>query len=359
MITAGVVGYGYWGSKHARVLSGFGDVDLAIIDRSPERRTAARLAFPSARVVSNLDEIVEQLDAVVVATPPASHCAVALQAIEHGCHVMVEKPLATSVRDCERLIAAAEDARVVLMVGHTFEYHAAVWKLREIVRSGEIGEVYYLDAARLNLGLYQADVNVVWDLAPHDISIINYLLGREPDTVQAWADRHAGHRTEDVAYLKLVFSNPAVTAYVHVSWLDPRKVRRFTVVGSDKMVVYNDGNANELIRIYDVGVEPTGFDEPDLHNRPMTYRYGDIVSPYVTFDEPLAVEGRTFIDCILSGSRPPTDGESGLAVVRILEAADRSLASGMPATLERSPLASGKQLATSLSGAVMEGPDPS
>jgi predicted dehydrogenase len=328
MIKVGIIGYGYWGSKHARVLSGFPDVQLTIIDRSHHRLEEAHIAFRMARVVAELDDVIGDLDAAIVATPARSHAAVAMRALGAGCHVLVEKPLATSTIECEQLIDTAERAALVLMSGHTFEYNGAVWKLKELVDSGELGDIYYIDSARLNLGRYQGDVNVIWDLAPHDVSIVNYLLERSPRSVTTWAQQHAGMPVEDVAYLKLGYEDPVVTAYVHVSWLDPHKVRRVTVVGSRKMAVYNDVATNEPIRIYDSAAIPAELADPSIPSRPMTYRYGDIVSLCLSYEEPLAVEDRTFVDCVLTGSRPPSDGPSGLAVVRVLEAACQALATG-------------------------------
>jgi predicted dehydrogenase len=212
------------------------------------------------------------------------------------------------------------------MVGHTFEHNAAVWKLREVIESGQLGEIYYIDTARLNLGLYQADVNVVWDLAPHDISIINHLLRAAPTSVQAWGSRHARFRQEDVAYLRLSYEDRSVQAQVHVSWLDPCKVRRVTVVGSRRMAVYDDLADDERLRIYDKGV--VAAEQGDVRNRPMSYRYGGISAPYIQLHEPLAVQDQHFVECVATGRRPYTDGEDGLAVVQVLEAASQSLHRG-------------------------------
>jgi predicted dehydrogenase len=223
------------------------------------------------------------------------------------------------------------------MVGHTFEYNPAVRKLRELVQGQQLGDLFYIDSARLNLGLYQNDVNVIVDLAPHDISIINHVLGRKPVAVQAWAARHAHRRFEDVAYLRLFyddfFDGRGLSANIHVSWLDPCKVRRVTAVGSKKMAVYDDLAAEERIRVLDKGVclPPDG---DNLTQPPMSYRYGDIVVPFVSPDEPLAVQDRHFLDCITSGARPLTDGANGLAVVEALEAAELSRRLGRPVLLE-------------------------
>jgi predicted dehydrogenase len=215
----------------------------------------------------------------------------------------------------------------VLMAGHTFEYNAAVCKLHQLIRDGELGEICYIDTARLNLGLYQQDVNVIWDLAPHDISILNLLLGRRPVSISAWGDTHVTDALEDVAYLQLRYAEPSLSAYIHVSWLDPCKVRRVTVVGTEKMAVYDDLSHTERIRIYDVGVTPAS-DGGAMHAVPMSYRYGDIVSPYIPFEEPLALQDAHFIHCIREGTGPRTDGVSGMAVVRVLEAATQALRLG-------------------------------
>ena len=250
-----------------------------------------------------------------MATPPHSHGPVALQALKWGLHTLVEKPLATSVASAEALVKAAGVHGLTLMVGHTFEYNAAVWKLKELINSGELGRILYVDTARLSLGRYQNDCNVIWDLAPHDISIVSYLLDEFPEAVAAWAQRNVGDIHADVAYLRFDFPSSAVPAFVHVSWLDPYKVRRVTVVGERKMVVYNDVSDSERIRIYDVGVAPA---QPAPYELPVTYRTGDITSPYVQFVEPLLVQDSHFIDCIRTGCRSSTPGERGLEVVRVL-----------------------------------------
>jgi predicted dehydrogenase len=284
-----------------------------------------------------LEEAFDLVDAIIVATPPTTHAAIGLQALEAGKHVLIEKPLATNSFDAQRLINAAASRSLMLMAGHTFQYNAAVWKLRDTILSGELGTIHYIDTARLNLGVYQNDVNVIWDLAPHDISIITHLLGGEPATVQAWGSCHAHSYLEDVAYLRLEYPNIAATAQIHVSWLDPCKVRRVTVVGSRKMAVYNDVSSDEKLRIYDKGVASvsatngnnlSGAGGEDLHTIPMSYRYGSITSPFIAFQEPLAVQDRHFVECIRDGRRPVSDGEYGLAVVRVLEAAQQSLEKG-------------------------------
>jgi predicted dehydrogenase len=333
-LRVGVVGCGYWGSKHVRVLHAMPEVrHVVAIDPSEERLLSLKQAFPDLAIYPDLEAALDYVDAVIVATPPSTHAALALMTLSSGKSVLVEKPLATSSQDGRRMIEEASARSVVLMVGHTFEYNAAVWKLRELIQGDELGHVYYLDSARLNLGLYQSDVNVVWDLAPHDISIFNYLLGALPVSVQAWGSKHCHHFLEDVAYLRLLYAEPEVTANIHVSWLDPCKVRRTTVVGSSKMAVYNDLSSDERIRIFDKGVVSPN-EGGSLQNMPMSYRYGEIRAPYLPFEEPLSVQDAEFVSCVLTGGTPRTHGVNGLNVVQILECADVSLRTGRAVSLE-------------------------
>lgn len=328
----GVVGVGYWGSKHLRVLRSLPEVATVIVveERAtgmPELQAdlAAGTAFRS------LAEALPHLDGVVLATPPTTHESLALQAIRAGKHVLVEKPLATSVLAARGLLNAAQEHGVQLMVGHTFEHNDAVKRLREVVQTGELGDLYYLDSARLNLGLYQRDVNVVMDLAPHDVSIANYVLDAEPTSVTAWGARHVHPILEDVAYLRLDYESVGVRANVHVSWLDPAKVRRTTAVGSRKMAVYNDLAAEERLRIYDKAVLRQAGGDGAVPG--LSYHVGDTLSPRISFDEPLVVQDRHFARCVLDGSRPETDGERGLAVVKVLEAAQISIEEGRKVAL--------------------------
>jgi predicted dehydrogenase len=336
-IRVALVGCGYWGAKHVRVLEAApGVAEVVLVDTMESRlRNLARI-YQGARCFTDLQAALPYVDAVVVATPPSTHVAVALTAIRAGKHVLVEKPLAPTSSGARALAAAAEAAGVVLMVGHTFEYNPAVRKLRELIQTHELGDLYYIDSARLNLGLYQNDVNVILDLAPHDVSIINHLLGRSPVAVQAWASRHAHRRFEDVAYLRMFyddcFDDTGLSANVHVSWLDPCKVRRVTAVGSKKMAVYDDLAAEDRIRVLDKGVclPPDG----DFTQPPTSYRYGDIVSPFVPADEPLSVQDQHFADCAATGARPLTDAANGIAVVEAIEAAQLSRRLGRPVLLE-------------------------
>lgn len=334
-VRVGVVGTGYWGSKHVRTMSSIASVEqVSVIDPRTDRTTALARTYPALQVFSTLTEALDSLDAVVIATPPSTHATLALMAIAAGKHVMVEKPLATNVDDAAAIVNAAAERDVRVMVGHTFEYHAAVWALRDIVTRGDFGDVYYVDSARLNMGLYQHDANVVWDLAPHDISIINYVLSSTPASVECWGSRHAHPRLEDIAHLRLTYDTPRVEANIHVSWLHPDKTRRVTVVGSDRMVVFDDLASEERIRIHDKSVRQADQLAEDLSQPPMSYRYGDVVAPYVAVNEPLTVEDQHFVDCVLAGERPRSDGESGLAVVRVLEAAQTSLREGRRVRLD-------------------------
>jgi predicted dehydrogenase len=297
---------------------------VVVIDPSEERVARLRHSYPEVDAYPTLDEALEHVDAVVVATPPSTHAPLATRAMEAGKHVLVEKPFATTVAEGRAMAACAERNGVVLMVGHTFEYHAAVWALREMVSSGELGNLYYVDTARLNLGLYQHDVNVLFDLAPHDISILNYVLGSRPVSVECWASRHAHHRLEDIGYLRVRYASPAVEANIHVSWLDPCKVRRVTIVGSSKMAVFDDLDNEERIRVHNKGVSKPN-DTGDLTQPPMSYRYGEVIAPYLVVNEPLSIEDEHFADCVLTGMHPLTDAYNGLAVVQVLEAAQRSI----------------------------------
>jgi predicted dehydrogenase len=344
-LSVAVIGCGYWGSKHVRVLHSTDGVEQVVLVDAQERRLEqlARI-YPGALRFTTLREALPHIDAAVIATPPTTHVPVALEAMQAGKHVLIEKPLATTSAGARQLIVAADAAGVTMMVGHTFEYNAAVWKLRELIHGQSLGEIYYLDSARLNLGLYQSDVNVILDLAPHDISIINHVLGEAPRAVQAWASRHAHPRFEDVAYLRLFYDDERLSANVHISWLDPCKVRRVTAVGSEKMAVYDDLAAEEPIRVLDRGVRAPSPDD-DFTQPPMSYRYGDITAPFVVSDEPLGVQDRHFADCIATHTTPNTDGACGLAVVEVLECAQMSLELGRPVLLEE--LAADSRLRTS------------
>jgi predicted dehydrogenase len=324
----GVVGYGYWGPKLVRNFQEISDSEMSwVVDRDPEMLSRVRTQYPAVRTTPDVGELLaSDVEGVVIATPIRTHYALAKQALLAGKHVMVEKPLTASSAEASDLAHLADSLGLTLMVGHTFEYNAGIRALREIVASGEIGDVYYVDAARLNLGLFQKDINVIWDLAPHDISILLYVLQQDPLTVSARGSWSITPGIEDVAYVELRFPNDLM-AHLHLSWLDPCKVRRVTVVGSKKMVVCDDVQDAEKIRIYDKGVDRRHETDQfrDFH---LSYRYGGITIPHVPSQEPLRVQCEHFLQCIRTGQRPQSDGHAGQKVVRILEQADQSLRNG-------------------------------
>ncbi len=324
----GVIGAGYWGPHLIRNLSEIPDSRLtAIVDLSRDRLRALQPRYPYARMSEDpRDAFQDDVDAVVIATPVNSHFRLARMALQAGKHVLVEKPLTRSSEDAAELIRLAEENGVRLMVGHTFEYNPAVLALRETVRRGDIGRVLYIDAARLNLGQYRTDVNVLWDLAPHDISIMNFILDSEPTHVSARGNACIQDGTHDVAYVELKYPE-GVLGHIHVSWLEPCKVRRLTVVGDEKMVVYNDVAAEEKLRIYDKGVVKT-TSSGDFADFQLGYHYGGVTIPAVPSGEPLKLELLHFIECIHSGETPRSDGLSGLRVIKVLESADKSLHNG-------------------------------
>ncbi len=326
-IKVGVIGCGYWGPQLIRNIHEMADAELVgVADTKPERLEFVRRHYPEVKLFSSHTQLLEtDVEAVVVSTPIHTHHMLAKEALTAGKHVMVEKPLAASVSESVELINIAQARNLMVMVGHTFLYNPAVQELRRLVGDGELGRVYYVDAARLNLGLFQRRANVIWDLAPHDISILMYVLGMTPVAVSARGSMCVQDDVYDVAYLELLFES-GVSAHVHVSWLDPAKVRRITVVGDKKMAVYNDVSLVEKIRVYDTGVESpvtNNFGEFQL-----SYRHGQVTIPYITWQEPLRLECEHFVECIRTGADPRTDGMQGLAVVSVLEAASDSLMHG-------------------------------
>ncbi|MDD3827659.1 MAG: Gfo/Idh/MocA family oxidoreductase [Anaerolineae bacterium] len=346
-LNVGVIGSGYWGPNLIRNFVSLPESSLAAVaDLRQDRLAHVKSLYPTVHVTDDYWELFSMnLDAVVVATPPTTHFSIARDCLQHGLHVLVEKPLALNSRDAEELIEIADRKNLTLMVGHTFEYNPAVRELRRIISSGELGKIHYLDAVRVNLGLFQPDLNVLWDLAPHDISILNYILGKEPLKVSAQGAECVVPGKHDIAYLNLEFEDN-VLAHVRVSWLDPSKVRRITVVGSKKMVVYDDVEPVEKLKIYDKGVETPSYADT-YHEFQFSYRHGDVVSPAIRMAEPLKEECQHFLQSILEEKAPQSDGRVGLKVVRVLEAAERSLRrGGIPEFLtwyETAPGSDGRQ----------------
>lgn len=340
MINIGVVGCGYWGPKHIRVFHELiGDQMAMVCDLDEKRLQEVQKGYPGIETTTDFHKFLQNgIDAVVIATPVKSHYRLAKEALLHGKHVLIEKPITSTSQEALSLIELAEKQNLVLMSGHTYEYHPAVDFLKKAVESGDLGNIYSIDADRLNLGLFRPDVNVLWDLAPHDISIILALVNKDPVAVSARGAGNIAPNIYDIAYLEILFAN-GIMGHVHVSWLHPRKIRQVTVVGSRKMAVYDDVSETEKIHIYDKGlVKPDNGngngnghgngDNRDFSAWPPNYRYGDVVIPYISSTEPLKVECSHFIKCITEGIKPKSDGRAGLKVTSILEAADRSLANG-------------------------------
>jgi predicted dehydrogenase len=284
--------------------------------------------YPAVETTSDFDDLVKdrEIDAIAVATPVSCHYEMARKALLAGKHTFIEKPMARSSRECEELIALAEERQLVLMVGHTFIYSGPVRKIKEIVNSGELGDLQYVSARRLNLGLLQKDINVAWDLAPHDISIILYVLGKDPVSVNCQGKSHVAKGVEDVTNMTLNFANGAF-GIIQSSWLDPNKIRETVFIGTKKMLVYNDVEPIEKIKIYDKRVEiPPHYDS--FGEFQYSYHYGGMYCPYIKLVEPLKVECQHFMDCIKTGVQSESSGTDGLEVVRILEAASASLKIG-------------------------------
>ncbi len=325
-ISVGVVGCGYWGPNLIRNFRSLADCRLkSICDVSEDRLRHLQTLYPEVETETKYDKLLgdPNLDVIVVATSVKHHFPMAKAALLAGKHTFIEKPMASSLEQCEELVSLAKKQGLILMVGHTFLYSPAVRKIKELVDKGDVGEIRYISARRLNLGLFQKDINVAWDLAPHDISIILYIMGETPLRINCVGAAHVTPGIEDVTAMHLHFSAEK-TATIQSSWLDPKKVREMTIVGSKRMIVYDDIVAQEKIKIFDVRVDrPPHYDTfAEFH---YAYHYGDTYSPYIKQDEPLKTECQHFLDCIRTGKTPITSGQKGLEVVRILEASSASL----------------------------------
>jgi predicted dehydrogenase len=333
-ILVGVVGCGYWGPNLVRNFKGLSNCNLkAMCDTSEARLAHLRGLYSDVEGVTDYEHLLNGvgLDAVVVATPVKHHYSLAKASLLAGKHTLIEKPMASNAAECEELIEIAERKGLVLMVGHTFLYSAPVRKIVEIAQAGDLGEIRYINSRRLNLGLFQKDINVAWDLAPHDISIILHILGEPPLVVNCQGNAHVTPGIEDVTNISLTFRHKRF-ATIQSSWLEPRKVREMTIVGTRRMIVYDDLQTHEKIKIYDVRVErPPHYDTfADFH---YSYHYGDSYIPHLKQEEPLRTECQHFLDCIEKGTQPLTGGNEGLELVRILEAASNSIKNhGAPIT---------------------------
>ncbi len=322
-----LLGYGYWGPNLARNLHRqLGTGWTACVDANPQRLAEVKFLYPWVSTLADPSPVLadDTIDAVVIATPARTHAPLVTEALHAGKHVLVEKPLALSTEDAVRLTRHAEQAGRVLMVGHTFEYNPAVLKMRELIASGSLGDLCYLHSQRVNLGRIQSDINAMWSIGPHDVSIANFLTGSQPRWVTARGARYLHAEVEDVVFATIGYDE-GVLAHVHVSWLDPSKVRRTTVVGSRKMIVYDDLDSEATLRVYDKGAELVEGGYGEFQFR---LRSGDLHIPKIDLAEPLAGELAHFLECVATGATPSSDGWNGVRVVAALEAAQRSLEQG-------------------------------
>jgi predicted dehydrogenase len=326
-IGVGIIGYGYWGPN---LLRNFVESPRAVVrsvcDLRPERLQHLASRYPGITTTTRIDDVIgdPDVDAIAIVTPVSTHFDFAMQALQAGKHVLVTKPLTSDGDQAQRLIDEAERRGRVLLVDHTFVYTGAVRKIRDMVAGGELGDIYYYDSVRVNLGLLQHDVSVIWDLAVHDLSILDYVIPARPTAVSAVGMSHVGSGPENIAYLTLFFADNLL-AHIHVNWLAPVKVRRTLIGGSRKMIVYDDLEPSEKIKVYDRGVS-VGDASPDgVYKMLVSYRMGDMWAPRLDATEALQLEASHFLDCIEGGGRPITDGAAGLRVVRIMEAATRSM----------------------------------
>jgi predicted dehydrogenase len=331
-VSVGVIGCGYWGPNLIRNFArAEGSRVVALCDAQLERATHAAAWSGASLVTADASELIHdpRVDLVVVATPSGTHYPLAKAALEAGKHVLIMKPMTTRVDHAEELVDLARRKGLVVAVDHTFVYTGAVRKMRELAAGGELGDIYYMDSVRINLGLFQSDVNVIWDLAPHDVSIIDFVLGGPlPTEVSAIGAAHAGSRHENIAYLTLRYG-PNLLAHVHVNWLAPAKIRRTIIGGSRQMVVYDDVQPSEKLLIYDRGVTIAPWDDPEaIYSQMVSYRSGDMYAPRLDDREALSVEAEEVVQAILRGGPIVADGESGLRTVRILDAAERSVRDG-------------------------------
>ena len=326
MLKVGVIGYGYWGPNLVRNFMACTEaVVTAVSDLLEDRLLPLRKLYPSLNTTSNSAELINDpsIDAIIIATPVSTHFELTLEALRKGKHVLVEKPLASTSDQARQLIDEAAARNLVLMVDHTFVYTDAVRKMRELIAKGELGEIYYYDAVRVNLGLFQHDVNVIWDLAIHDLSIMDYVLPTRPIAICATGISHVPGQPENVAYITLFFPERQI-AHIHVNWLAPVKVRHTLIGGSEKMILYDDLEPSEKVKVYHKGITVTPGIE-DVYKLLVSYRSGDMYAPRLDNLEALQREVRHFVDCVQNKATPETNGLAGLRMVKMIEAAERSL----------------------------------
>jgi len=332
MIKVGVIGYGYWGPNVARNFNACPDVRLsAVCDMNPKRLNLAEAHYPFIKASTRPMDVIgsKDIDVVAVVTPVSAHFDLASRALNNGKHIFIEKPFTVTSLQASKLIDLAEKKGLKIMVDHTFLFTGAVKKMRNVVDAGELGHLFFYDSVRVNLGLFQHDVNVIWDLAPHDFSIMSYVIDKPPVAVSAQGSAHIRGEPEDIAYISVHFDDPSFIAHFHVNWLSPVKIRSTLISGSKKMLVWDDISPDEKIKIYDRGVEVNGNGPPNgtdgIHKLLISYRSGDMYSPRVEGKEALRAEIEYFVKCIEQNEEPLNNGKTGLQVVRLLEAADRSL----------------------------------
>jgi predicted dehydrogenase len=324
MISFGVIGYGYWGPNIVRNLDSLEKASVSVVsDKLPAARARAQKAHYGIRVTADASEVISstEIDAVAIITPVWTHFELAKAALENGKHVFVEKPFTSDSAQAEELINLAAVKNLKIMVDHTFLFTGAVRKIKQLLQEGALGKLYYYDSMRVNLGLFQHDINVIWDLAPHDLSIMDYLIGERPEQIVATGQSHL-NGLEDVAFITLYFPNDVI-AHINVNWLSPVKVRTTLIGGEKKMLVWNDLEADEKVKIYDKGVQITN--EEGLYNLLVNYRSGDMWAPHLEQVEALRIELDYFVDCIVNDQTPFNDGQAGMRIVKMLEASSQSL----------------------------------
>jgi predicted dehydrogenase len=326
MIQVGIIGYGYWGPQITRNFHSAKNCEVPVVcDKDPASLARAKRMYPNVQTTCDVSEVVSSsyIDAEAVITPVWTHYELAKAALENGKHVFVEKPFTSTAAQAEELIELAARKNLTIMVDHTFLFTGAVRKIRQLITDGTLGKLYYYDSTRVNLGLFQHDVNVIWDLAPHDMSIVDYLIERKPEFVIATGQSHLNAH-EDLAYITIYFAD-RIIAHINVNWLSPVKVRTTLIGGEKKMLVWNDLDADEKVKIYDKGVEMGNGSGQTIYNLLVSYRSGDMWAPKIDQTEALSAEIDYFIECISNNQKPFNDGVAGMRVVKMLEAADRSL----------------------------------
>lgn len=329
-INVGVIGCGYWGPNLIRNFSENYHTDIKYAcDLDTERLERIKLRYPSVTITTNYKDLLrdKNLQVVAIATPVHTHYKLARETLEAGKHLLIEKPITSNGREAEKLVELAKKKDLLLFVDHIFIYTGAIRRIKEFISSEGLGDIYYFDSVRVNLGLFQHDINVIWDLAPHDISIMDHIITEKPESVVTVGTSHMHNRIEDIAYITVNFKNTLI-AHFHLNWMSPVKIRRIIIGGGKKMIVFDDLDPAEKVKIYDKGITLIKADKKQIYQNIIQYRIGDMYAPKIDNTEALKVMVDHLVDCIIKKKNPITDGESGLRVVRILEAADRSMKKG-------------------------------